>query len=91
MIMELLLPLILGSQLLLLITVALMVMGIELERQEEDGFDIPELLIDRRNDRFCLLISHFGLLLFSCGTCTRSRISLCTSWRFCDTQALPAS
>ena len=49
------------------------------------------LLIDQRTGMFCHLVCHFDLLLFSCGTCRRSRISLCTSWHFCDTHALPSS
>jgi len=50
-----------------------------------------ELVIDQRNDKFCLLISHFTLLWFSYGTWKHSRTSLYTSWHFCGSQDLPAS
>lgn len=53
--------------------------------------DDQGLLIDQRSDKFCHLISHLDLPWFSCGTCTHSRISLCTSLHSCDTQALPVS
>lgn len=49
------------------------------------------LLIDRKNDKFCRLICLFDPPLFSYGTCRRSRISPCTSWRFYDNQAQLAS
>lgn len=55
----------------------------------EDGFREP--LIDRRNDKSFRRLSPCGLLWFSCGTCTRSRISPCISSRFDDNQVLPAS
>lgn len=55
----------------------------------EDCFREP--LIDRRNDKSFRRLSPCGLLWFSCGTCTRSRISPCISWRFDENQVLPAS
>lgn len=53
--------------------------------------DDQGLLIDQKNDKFCHLIFHHDHLWFSCDTCTRSRISLCTSLHFYDTQVLLVS
>ena len=53
--------------------------------------DVRKLLIGQKIDTFFHLLSLCDLLWFFCGTCTRSRISPCISWRFDYNQVLPAS
>lgn len=55
-----------------------------------DGDD-QELLIDRKNGSSYHLVLWLGRLWFSCGTCKRSRISPCISWRFDENRAPPFS
>ena len=57
------------------------------ERLNDDDDDDQGLLIDQKTCNACLLAFPCGHLLFFCGICRRSRISLCISWHFDYNQA----
>lgn len=58
-----------------------------LEERLNDDDDDQGLLIDQKTCNACLRAFPCGHLLFSCGICRGSRISLCISWHFDYNQA----